>query len=91
MERIKSLTISKVLKKVLKQTCLFLVTLAGPSSKALIFHWKGKGLYIKKNLLAYKCNINSLTKGPHKGTEKKTMMFAYHATLAGPTNKVSFS
>ena len=43
------------------------------------------------NLFAYKCNINSLTKGPHKGTEKKTKMSAYHATLAGPTNKVSFS
>ena len=67
---------------------MFLVILARPSSKALILHWKGKGLYTKKNLFAYKCNINSLTKGPLKGTEKETKMFAYHATLAGPTNKV---
>ena len=30
-----------------------------------------KGLYIKENIFAYKCNVNSSIKGPHKGTEEK--------------------
>ena len=54
-----------------KQTCSFLVTLAGPSSKALICHLYGERLYIKESLFAYKCYINGLTKGPHKSAEKK--------------------
>ena len=44
----------------------------------------------KKNLFARKSYINHLIKGSHKGAQKKTKMFEYHATLAGPINKVSF-
>ena len=70
MERIKWLTKFKVLIKVLKKSMYACFLLLQPDRLK-----KLKALYIKENLFAYKCNISSLIKGFHKGTEKNAYMY----------------